>query len=849
MKKSNFVSYEDCKNFVKQLGIKTKSEWKDYCKLGKRPKNIPSNPNQKYEKEWEGWGNFLGTGAISNHKIEMVTYTECEAYARSLRLNGNPLKSQKDWYKYHSNYKKPDNIPYSPQREYKKEDFSWGEFLNTGLVATFNKVYRSFEDCKEFVKPLGLKSLEEWRKYCKGLDKPKDIPANPDQVFHKKGWVSYPDFLGYLGNGNIWTRTNIIAYLEDIQYFLHVCSIPQLLTIISSNGLIKHIKSEDIDKLKDSLPNTNDRIDLVRSIISDIKSREFTDDVVTIDNEELIDGSLYSMLDTIYNQQVQDQDLSNEGLTLLQLKSIDNPIIIDSLDVDKIDFIRNDFINNIWYDIFNNSIEIKSIQDTIFTNELPSKIKEDFINEYNKVINLQLPKKWKYHHEPLLMQKLIAYRLYQKRKYANWSSVGSGKTISAILAGEYVGSKNTLVITSNSTIGNAKQRGWIKEIKDSIKDVHVISKEDKSIKFKKNKTNYVVLNYETFQQKTARSFVNTLLNNVNFDYIILDEVQNIKKTNKSIESKRRAIILDLINKVSKKTPDFHLLIMSATPIINNLPEAKSLLELIYPNSLDVIKTIPTINNCLEIFQRITNCGIRYKNKEEDIMESNKFSLLNVNGDHLFSIASKIKNDHFLSIDQLLIKTKLNAVLPYINKSNGKTIIYTYYVDKIENYIYDYLTSLGYKVGVYTGSKSKHDREASLDSFINGEYDILLGSKPLATGIDGLQKVSDTLIILSLPWTYAEVVHLIGRIRRKGSNFIKTGIQVIIPLVTIKNNEESYNWDEYRYFSINYKKTISNVASDGMIPDDFIPSNKKLIKKSETSLIEWIERLKEQRELV
>lgn len=844
MKKIKFLNYEECRKFIITLGIKTKSEWKDYCKSGNRPKNIPSNPNDYYkDKGWTSWGDFLGTNVKSTHKIETVTYTQCEAYARSLRLNGKPLQCSKDWYAYHSIYRKPDNIPYSPQRAYKEEGFSWGKFLSTGRVATFNKEYKSFEECKAFIKSLNLKSLEEWKRYCKSGKKPDDIPSNPNQIYYKKGWISYPDFLGYLGNGNIWTVTNIIAYLEHIKPFLYVCSIPQLLTLLMSNGLNKHIKKEDLEKFKDSIPNTNDRIDLVQSIIDDIKLQESNGDVIELEDTELMEGSISSLLDDIYNDQVLNQNYSDDSLTLLQLIAIDDQIFIDSLDIDKIDFIKNDFINNIWYGIFNNSIEIQSIQDITFNTELPSRIKEDFINEYNEVVNLELPKNWKYHHEPLLMQKLIAYRLKQKRKYANWSKVGSGKTISAILAGEYIGAKNTLVITSNSTIGNSNQRGWIKEIKDSIQDAHIISKENKHIKFKKNKTNFIILNYETFQQKTSRSFVNNLLNKVTFDYIILDEVQNIKKTNKSIESKRRAIILDLINRVSKKTPDFHLLIMSATPIINNLPEAKSLLELVYPYSLDSISTTPTINNCLDIFQRITNCGIRYKNEKDDILKSNKFNILNVNGDHLYSIAKKIKNNNFLSIDQLLIKTKLHAIIPYIKKSKGKTIIYTYYVDKIEDYIYDFLTNLGYKVGVYTGSKGKNDRESSLDNFINGDYDILLGSKPLATGIDGLQKVADTLIILSLPWTYAELVHLIGRIRRQGSNFINTGVNVFIPLVTIQNKEESINWDEYRFFSINYKKTISNVASDGIIPDKFIPSKKLLIKKSETSLINWIERLK------
>ena len=63
------------------------------------------------------------------------------------------------------------------------------------------------------------------------------------------------------------------------------------------------------------------------------------------------------------------------------------------------------------------------------------------------------------------------------------------------------------------------------------------------------------------------------------DFIVLDEVHNSKQRDKN-ESQRRAALMRLIGRSAEMNTNFHLLGMSATPVINNLIEAKSLLKLI-----------------------------------------------------------------------------------------------------------------------------------------------------------------------------------------------------------------------------------------------------------------------------
>ena len=56
-----YTAFEYAKNYVSKLDLKTSKDWMIYSKSGKRPKDIPSNPQNNYkEKGWKGWPDFLG---------------------------------------------------------------------------------------------------------------------------------------------------------------------------------------------------------------------------------------------------------------------------------------------------------------------------------------------------------------------------------------------------------------------------------------------------------------------------------------------------------------------------------------------------------------------------------------------------------------------------------------------------------------------------------------------------------------------------------------------------------------------------------------------------------------------
>ena len=98
------------------------------------------------------------------------------------------------------------------------------------------------------------------------------------------------------------------------------------------------------------------------------------------------------------------------------------------------------------------------------------------------------------------------------------------------------------------------------DVKPSKYDV--INKYD--ITLSQNRFNYLVLNYETFQLEDGEFIVSELLKNNSIDYIILDEVQNVKQRSEKEESSRRNVVNKLIIHSKNENPNLHLMVMSLT---------------------------------------------------------------------------------------------------------------------------------------------------------------------------------------------------------------------------------------------------------------------------------------------
>ena len=106
--------------FTRKLGFKGKKAWRQWCKSGDRPRDIPSCPDKVYRgKGWVSWPDWLGNAFLP------------------------------------------------------------------------------FEAARAVARGLGFKRKKEWVEWSKSGDRPDNIPSRPDRTYRGKGWVSWPDWLGY----------------------------------------------------------------------------------------------------------------------------------------------------------------------------------------------------------------------------------------------------------------------------------------------------------------------------------------------------------------------------------------------------------------------------------------------------------------------------------------------------------------------------------------------------------------------------------------------------------------------------------------------------------------------------
>ena len=191
-----FLPFNEAQIFVHQLGFKSESDWRDYCRSRKKPKDIPATPSTVYKnKGWKSIGDWLGTDNVAPRYRAFLPFDEARAFVHQLGL-----KNETNWRDYCKSGEKPEDIPAYPNESYKNKGWkSFGDWLGTGTVANQDRNFLSFNDARAFVHQLGLKSWRNWRDYCKSGRKPKNIPACPNESYKNKGWKSMDDWLGTKG--------------------------------------------------------------------------------------------------------------------------------------------------------------------------------------------------------------------------------------------------------------------------------------------------------------------------------------------------------------------------------------------------------------------------------------------------------------------------------------------------------------------------------------------------------------------------------------------------------------------------------------------------------------------------
>ncbi len=830
-----YSPFKDARRFVHQLQLKNREEWTDWTKSGAKPENIPTSPPTVYkDKGWLGWGDWLGTGTIAPFNRDFLPFEEARNFVRQLRL-----KNEKEWREWIKSDSKPDCIPANPARTYRDEGWlSLGDWFGTGTISSSNRIFLPFEEARDFARQLKLTGKKEWADWAKTKSKPNDIPATPQGFYKNRGWLGWGDWLGII---NQWTSKAILNFLFSLKPILSNLDASELYAIIRQNGMISSLSNgrkntELLKNIKDLCSSTDLESDY-NNLITNIE--ELTNEIdESILDDLLVEDNLNNDEDIETN--VVPDETENTDNELPQLKSFDSLKAVDLLveagitsDYETIEFLICNRVSALWQACLNNdpTFDLDRLRNETGGTYFQT-IRDRFLSQHDGAANLTIPNGYNFPYPPNLMQRLTAYRILTERRIGNWSGVGAGKTISAIFASRVINAKFTIIIAFNSTI-----EGWAKAIAQVYPDSIIYQKERGEISVDRNQHNYLILNFEKFQQPYSAELVGNILANHQIDFVVIDEIQNVKQRdpNPNKESKRRKTLNYLLSEASRQNSELCVLGMSATPVINNLYEAKALLEMTRGEKFDELKTFSTIANALAMHEKLMLYGIRYRpNYKIAIAES----FPEISGEHLRpQLIAAIKTSP-LAVEQILLSAKIDTIIAHLKTG---TLIYTHYREGMVEPLRKAIVAAGYKVGLFTGIEDTKERDSAKQKFIAREIDILIGTAPIGTGVDGLQYVCDRLIIASLPWTHAEYEQLVGRIYRQKSSFDK--VEVIIPQIILDHQGDIWSWDrQYRWSRIQWKKSLADTAIDGVIPKGELASEKVVLQKAGEALQTWIDRV-------
>ena len=637
-----------------------------------------------------------------------------------------------------------------------------------------------------------------------------------------------------------FTTTYNLRLLQDLSSSDLLTMDPIELAIIIGQGKLPTV----FKPLINTESNSEERLTTLKELKEYLQTEdEFEDDEFEDDRLETVDCDFEEV-------ELEDKELDSVPITeeprlpqinpMGDLHSLDNSLYA-GIDKEALDTLVEYKLRKLWNSTLNKEVSIESLKGETGGRYFTC-IKELFLEEYGNVIQLEPKENYSFPYPPNLMQKLTVYRLMKNKYYGNWSGTGSGKTLSFILAAREIDSKLTVVIAVNSTINQTE-----KVIKSVYPNSKVFNSYQDGFVFDRNENNFLILNYEKFQQEYSEEMFQSLTNNNQIDFVVIDEVHNTKQRTEDDESIRRGTLNRFLGRIRESNSDLHVLAMSATPVINSLFEAKSLLSLMSGLEYNDLQTRRTVGNALIMFQQLTLNGLRFKPKYDiNIQEltGSNMSNLSIDGSHHLNTILDIPkgSTSFIDIEKLILDDKLNAITSYLRSG---TIIYSYFtsefISTIKRYVESLPLPLKFKVGTYTGDDSPEFRSQNLEDFKSGKIDILIGSRPIGTGVDGLQEVCDRMIIVSLPWTNAEYEQLKGRIYRQGSIF--NNVEVIIPQVRISLEEGSvWSWDIQRLNLIKNKKTLADAAVDGVIPSASLPRQETMFQKSQDALRSWKERI-------
>ena len=458
-----------------------------------------------------------------------------------------------------------------------------------------------------------------------------------------------------------------------------------------------------------------------------------------------------------------------------------------------------------------------------------------------------------------MMQRLIAWHLTEggRQRFGNWSAPGAGKTLAALLTARLARSRLTVVICPNNVIPT-----WQAQIDRTFKTRQRIEIQTWQ---PHDDADFLILNYDRLQGADAEAQALKLCEEYGsrIGLVVVDECHRVKNNGKigQQEGSSRRHILDAI---VQALPNAKLLIQTGTPVLTGCAEGVSLIDLIDETAQTIygFTRKNSFNECMRLHQAMTRYGVRFKPRvgvellsptvrradggeycqskdgkrglELVTPRADLAPIIEITDATAIERLSRLKQGRtwsWLDIDEILTPFKLDAIVKAIRPG---TVVYTEHVggdraDPVVTTIARAVKRAGFTVAVFDGradSVKGHDTIAAVNgtcsckrcrglaAFKRGEVAVLVASRTIGEGVDGLQQVGNRVIVNSPPWHDGAWEQLVGRWFRSGQT---ENVEVVVPITWMASPSGRVSLDMLRLSRINDRGNIADAVVDGALP--------------------------------
>ena len=183
--------FTDAREWAHAQYLSGEKAWRKLRNSNGLPSDIPSNPNIVYVNDWQGWGDFLGTGNKYIPPGQWIPFEEARDWSRK-----SGIKQAREWKSWNMAGRLPKGIPRKPDSVYSDKWISWNDWLSSGCEwKQQRKPWESFEEACMWARNNGIKTEKAWRQAFKDGIVPELIPYSLPAVYREfwQGWGHFFD--------------------------------------------------------------------------------------------------------------------------------------------------------------------------------------------------------------------------------------------------------------------------------------------------------------------------------------------------------------------------------------------------------------------------------------------------------------------------------------------------------------------------------------------------------------------------------------------------------------------------------------------------------------------------------